>query len=100
MSLIPGVKVRSTTVLLKNPLDTQHITSQPVYVREKGIVMRFGISIGLTTLWFGAVLAQEPNAAAGKQEKLAELKQLMAKNQAELKQYAWTETTQISLKGE
>lgn len=62
--------------------------------------MRFGISIGLTTLWFGAVLAQEPNAAAGKQEKLAELKQSMAKNQAELKQYAWTETTQISLKGE
>src|SRR5947199_7628620 len=57
------------------------------------------LPIALATLCFGTVLAQEPNAA-GKQEKLAELKQSMAKNQAELKQYAWTETTQISLKGE
>src|SRR5438270_9685663 len=57
------------------------------------------LPIALATLCFGTVLAQEPNAAA-KQEKLAALKQSMAKNQAELKQYAWTETTQISLKGE
>jgi len=63
--------------------------------------MRFDIlPIALATLCFGTVLAQEPNAAAAKQEKLAALKQSMAKNQAQLKQYAWTETTQISLKGE
>src|SRR3954452_17670755 len=63
--------------------------------------MRFKIlPIALATLCFGTVLAQEPNAAAAKQQKLAALKQSMAKNQAELKQYAWTETTQISLKGE
>src|SRR3954465_13261822 len=63
--------------------------------------MRFDIlPIALATLCFGTVLAQEPNAAAAKQENLAALKQSMAKNQAELKQYAWTETTQISLKGE
>ena len=58
------------------------------------------LPIALATLCFGTVLAQEPNAAAAKQQKLAALKQSMAKNQAELKQYAWTETTQISLKGE
>src|SRR5437764_10914271 len=63
--------------------------------------MRFKtLPIALATLYFGTVLAQEPNAAAAKQQKLAALKQSMAKNQAELKQYAWTETTQISLKGE
>lgn len=63
--------------------------------------MRFKIlPIALATLCFGTVLAQEPNAAAAKQQKLAALKQSMAKNQSELKQYAWTETTQISLKGE
>ncbi len=63
--------------------------------------MRFGtIALSLATLCFGAVLAQEPNAAAAKQEKIAALKQSLAKNQAALKQYAWTETTQISLKGE
>src|SRR3954470_21740237 len=39
-------------------------------------------------------------ADAAKQEKLAGLKQSLAKDQAALKQYAWTETTQISLKGE
>src|SRR5437763_10253516 len=63
--------------------------------------MRFDIlPLALATLCFGAVLAQEPDAAAAKQEKLAALKQSMAKNQAELKQYTWTETTQVSLKGE
>jgi len=63
--------------------------------------MRFKIlPTALVTLCFGTVLAQEPNAAAAKQEKLAALKQSMAKNQAALKQYVWTETTQISLKGE
>lgn len=47
-----------------------------------------------------AVSAQQPDAAAAKQKILADLKQSVAKNQAALKQYTWTETTQISLKGE
>src|SRR5437763_1633186 len=63
--------------------------------------MRFNVlPIALATLCFGAVFAQEPNAAAAKEQKVAALKQSIAKNQSELKQYAWTETTQISLKGE
>jgi len=34
------------------------------------------------------------------QEKVAALKQSLAQNQAALKQYSWTESTEISLKGE
>jgi len=47
-----------------------------------------------------ALPALQPDAAKAKQEKIAALKQSMAQNQAALKQYTWTETTQISLKGE
>jgi len=37
---------------------------------------------------------------AGKQQVVAAIKEAMAKNQAALKTYTWTETTKISLKGE
>src|SRR5215510_13521962 len=50
-----------------------------------------------------SLLAQQPDAAAKQQviqEKVAALKQSMAQNQAALKQYSWTESTEISLKGE
>jgi hypothetical protein len=61
--------------------------------------MRFNtIATSLAALCFAAALAQQPETA--KQEKIAALKQSLAKNQAALKQYTWTETTQISLKGE
>jgi hypothetical protein len=60
--------------------------------------------VSLALLIFTAnVRAQTPGAAgAGPsvQEKAAALKQSLAQNQAALKQYSWTETTQISLKGE
>ena len=59
----------------------------------------------LATLFFvlPAAAAQQPDAAAAqqaKQEKVAALKQSLAQNQAALKSYSWTETTQTSLKGE
>ena len=38
--------------------------------------------------------------APGLQEKVAAIKQSIAQNQAQLKQYSWVETTAISLKGE
>src|SRR5262245_53202800 len=47
--------------------------------------------------------AQQPDAAAKQkiiQEKVAALKESLAQNQAALKQYTWTETTEISMKGE
>ncbi len=59
--------------------------------------------LALTALSFAALtLAQKPEAASvrqGMQEKVAALKQSLAKNQAALKKYTWTETTEISLKG-
>jgi hypothetical protein len=61
--------------------------------------MRFKtIATSLAALCFATALAQQSDTA--KQEKLAGLKQSLAKNQAALKQYTWTETTKISLKGE
>jgi hypothetical protein len=42
--------------------------------------------------------SQDPKQAL--QQRLAEIKQSMAQNQAQLRQYSWTETTEISLKGE
>jgi len=46
------------------------------------------------------VVAQGGDPAAAKQEKVAAVKQSIAQNQAALKTYSWTETTQISLKGD
>jgi hypothetical protein len=45
-----------------------------------------------------AAFAQDMKAAL--QQKLGEVKQAMGQNQAQLRQYAWTETTEIALKGE
>jgi hypothetical protein len=60
--------------------------------------------LALTLLFLAvAVLAQKPDAASGQQgmqEKIAALKQSIAQNQAALRQYTWTESTEISLKGE
>jgi hypothetical protein len=50
-----------------------------------------------------SVSARQPDARSAKaamQEKVATLKQSLAQNQAALKSYTWTETTQISLNGE
>jgi hypothetical protein len=54
----------------------------------------------LAVLSLGAALAQEPDVVGAKQEKIAALKQSLTANQAALRQYTWTETTQISMKGE
>ena len=59
------------------------------------------LALGLTMLLSVAnVVAQGGDAAVAKQEKVAAVKQSLAQNQAALKTYSWTETTQISLKGE
>jgi hypothetical protein len=54
------------------------------------------IACALTALivFAAAAVAQTP------QERVAALKESLAKNQAALKQYSWVETTEISLKGE
>lgn len=58
------------------------------------------IVMSLAAIFCVGVLAQQPAATDAKQAKIAELKKALAANKVALKQYAWTETTQISLKGE
>jgi hypothetical protein len=66
--------------------------------------MRFTISaIAVTALLFGAVSSAQDQPAAGKQalqQRVAELKQSLAANQAKLKKYQWLQTTTVSVKGE
>ena len=58
----------------------------------------------MTVLWaFAAAgFAAQPAApdTAALQQRIGEVKQSIAQNQAKLKQYAWTETTEVSLKGD
>jgi hypothetical protein len=62
--------------------------------------MRIGtIAMSLMPLFLGALLAQQQNPPS-KEEKVTALKESLAKNQVQLKQYAWTESTLIALKGE
>src|ERR1700758_1115087 len=60
--------------------------------------------VGFTAFTLLAALSapaqNEAGAGSARQEKVAALKQSLAQNQAALKQYSWTETTQVSLKGE
>jgi hypothetical protein len=54
-------------------------------------------------IWITAALLLSIGVAAqtpSPQERMAALKESLAQNQAALRQYQWTETTQISLKGE
>ena len=70
------------------------------HVRTRTI--RFGLDVVLTLIVVAGGLL--PAAAIGQapspQEKIAAIKEALAKNQAALKQYSWIETTQVSLKGE
>jgi hypothetical protein len=58
-------------------------------------------TFSLSALVAAATFAQEATPVrAALEQRFGELKRSMAENQARLKQYAWTETTEISLKGE
>ncbi|HUV14155.1 MAG TPA: hypothetical protein VMY18_10950 [Acidobacteriota bacterium] len=65
--------------------------------------------LGFAVLIVGNALGQEEPGSASQapsdpkaqlQQKLAALKQSLAENQIALQQYSWTETTEVSLKGE
>jgi len=60
--------------------------------------------VTFTALLFAAVTSAQhaggQQGNQGRQEKIAALKQSIAQNQAALRQYTWTESTEISLKGE
>lgn len=61
-------------------------------VGSRFVAVLFIASLGLA----GGLLAQD----GGMQQKIAELKESMAKNKQAIAQYTWTETVSISLKGE
>ena len=72
-------------------------------LRLHGWSVWLGVGLVSTLLLSLPLPAQQPDAAAKQQmvqEKVAALKQSVAQNQAALKQYSWTETTAISMKGE
>jgi hypothetical protein len=56
--------------------------------------------LGLALLAMAAFAQQGGAGNAEIQERIAALKKSMAESQQTLRQYAWTETTQVSLKGE
>ena len=55
-------------------------------------------TLSIFALTAAAAYSQDVKAAL--QQKIGEIKQAIGQNQAQLKQYAWTETTEIALKGE
>ncbi len=66
----------------------------------KGLMRLRTVTLNVAAFFLAVGYAQQPGAGPGKQAQIAALKESLAKNQAALKKYAWTETTQISLKGE
>jgi hypothetical protein len=57
--------------------------------------------LSISALAAAAAFSQEAGSVkAALQQRLGEVKQSIAQNQARLRHYAWTETTEISLKGE
>jgi hypothetical protein len=54
----------------------------------------------LIAMMASSAAAPQADDAAAKGQKVAALKEALAANQAALKSYSWTETTEISLKGE
>src|SRR5258706_7425438 len=62
-------------------------------------MIRRGIS--MSAMVVAAACSQETGSVKpALEQRLAEVKQSMAQNQARLRQYTWIETTEISLKGE
>jgi hypothetical protein len=62
--------------------------------------MKLTMTIATLAVLTATSVFGQPAGDPGVQEKVAAIKQSMAQNQAQLKQYTWVETTAISLKGE
>jgi hypothetical protein len=63
-------------------------------------IASIAVVLALTGLSAPARAQSDTAEPTGKQQVVAAIKEAAAKNQAALKQYTWTETTKISLKGE
>ena len=61
---------------------------------------RTALGLGLVLAMLPSTQARGQDAKEVLQQKLGQVKQSMAENQARLRQYSWVETTEVSLKGE
>lgn len=57
-------------------------------------------AVGMLPVTTAQAQSEAGQGQSDKEQKIAAIKESLAKNQAALKQYTWVETTQISLKGE
>ena len=66
--------------------------------------MRYPVpAVAIAVLFFNSIAFSQDQPAGGKQalqQRVAELKQSLAANQAKLKKYQWLQTTQVAIKGE
>jgi hypothetical protein len=70
-------------------------------MRNAGWTTDFAIVVGVLVMAWPVFAAQEGHGGSPQaQQKIAALKESMALSQRSLRQYAWTESTTVSLKGE
>jgi 23S rRNA pseudoU1915 N3-methylase RlmH len=70
------------------------------HVRTRTIRFGLDVALALIVVAGGLLPATAIGQAPSPQQKIAAIKEALAKNQAALRQYSWIETTQVSLKGE
>src|SRR5262249_46226068 len=74
--------------------DLRHLRKEELMKIRTPIILTT-LAMAASSLWF-----QEQSAAkAALQQKVGELKEAVAANQANLKKYQWLQTTEVSIKG-
>ena len=69
-------------------------------VRTSNVMWKASPGIGGLALLLAAVPSAAQDQKQAIQQRIAQVKQSMAENQARLRQYIWTESTEISVKGD
>jgi len=74
---------------------------------QKSMIRRFGVAVAILTCvlllekdWAQTASTPTPEQGQALQQRVAELKESMAANQAKLRNYQWTQATEVSIKGE
>jgi len=74
---------------------------------QRSMVRRFGIAVAILTCtflleknWAQTPSTSDPQGGQAVQQRVAELKESMAANQAKLRRYQWTQATEVSIKGD
>jgi hypothetical protein len=69
-------------------------------VRTPNVALKASPAIGGLVLFLAVAFAVAQDQKQAIQQRIAQVKQSMAENQARLRQYKWTESTEISVKGD